>query len=167
MTKNIIALNEDACLLLGIQKGDQQSLNKLYDKYAPALMGIIYKLVQEEKIAEEILQKTFQLAWQQPVTSQILNSPVFTWLLRLARSAASSSIKLQQQNPVANDLVYGLANGNAVAKFSVTRQNTIFDLLYYKGLGYEAVASLLKIPVEEVKRHFSATLKNIDIVKVL
>lgn len=167
MTETIIASKEDTSLVLGIQNGDQQSLDKLYDKYAPVLMGFICKLVQEEKIAEEVLQKTFQLAWQQLSLSQISNGPVFTWLLHLARSTAASIQLPPLQNLIASDLVHNPANGNEEPNFSVTRQNTIFDLLYCKGLRYEAVASLLKIPVEEVKSHFRASVKNMNIESVL
>lgn len=167
MTATTIALQEDTRLVTGIQKGDQQALSELYNKYAPALMGIICKIVPHEKMAEAILQHTFLLAWQQLDTSQICQSSIFTCLLRLARSTAISNIKLQQPNLTASDFVNGSADSQPEQDFSVTRQNTIFDLLYCRGLGYHEVALLLKIPVQEVKNHFRQAVKNKAVVKIL
>ena len=42
-----------------LQNGDQQAFSYLYDNYAAALNGIIYRMVENRELAEDILQEAF------------------------------------------------------------------------------------------------------------
>lgn len=44
-------------------KKDQLAFSYLYDNYAAALNGVIYRIVQDEATAEDILQDAFIKIW--------------------------------------------------------------------------------------------------------
>jgi DNA-directed RNA polymerase specialized sigma24 family protein len=165
MTATTTHLPDDTCLISGIQQGDQQSLSKLYDRYAAPLTGIILKIVPDAKIADEVLQKTFLLAWHQVHCSE--KSPhvnTFTWLMHLARGIALSDIKFSmQQNHGTPDTVYSAANVLKGAACCSTGPKAIFDLMFYKGLNCREAASLLNITEKEVKQQFRSAVKSMEL----
>ena len=70
----------DLQLAASLQKGKQESLAVVYDKYAPALGGIISRMVNETALAEKILQDSFINAWRQVAAFNPSNSSFFTGL---------------------------------------------------------------------------------------
>ncbi|MBK7884438.1 MAG: hypothetical protein IPJ81_12115 [Chitinophagaceae bacterium] len=46
-----------------MQQGCQNTFGELYDRYAPVILGMITKIVDNEKIADELLQKYFVKMW--------------------------------------------------------------------------------------------------------
>ena len=140
MIGNSIGAADDLRLAVAIKKGDQQSLGLLYDKYAPALSGIISRIVNEEILAEKILNLTFVKAWNDVAAFNSCSSSLFSWLIKIVRQTAFEELTLQQeQNPQRNNLVYD------------AHQKSAFDLVYYKGLTYNEAATALQLTVAEVK----------------
>ena len=66
----------------------KEGMHLLYDKYAPALYGIILKIVRSEKIAEDVLQDTFVKIWSNITTYDKNKGRLFTWMLNIARNKA-------------------------------------------------------------------------------
>ena len=64
MTKSSVN-NEDRLLAIAIGRGDQQAFSKLYDKYAPALAGIISRIMGNYTATDEILQRIFLIVWNE------------------------------------------------------------------------------------------------------
>ena len=46
-------------LVMLLQSRDQQAFSYLYDNYSAALNGIIYRMVENRELAEDILQEAF------------------------------------------------------------------------------------------------------------
>lgn len=140
MIGNSIGAADDLRLAVAIKKGDQQSLGLLYDKYAPALSGIISRIVNEEILAEKILNLTFVKAWNDVAAFNSCSSSLFSWLIKIVRQTAFEELTLQQeQNPQRSNLVYD------------AHKKSAFDLVYYKGLTYNEAATVLHLTVAEVK----------------
>ena len=47
-----------------LQRGDQQAVSLIYKNYSNTLMGLIFKVVKSDVIAEEVLQDTFVKIWK-------------------------------------------------------------------------------------------------------
>ncbi|MBL0358724.1 MAG: hypothetical protein IPP72_18490 [Chitinophagaceae bacterium] len=56
---NSIRVDVDHGLATTINQGDRQALVVLYNKYAPALPGIIRRVVPTESLAEDIYKQPF------------------------------------------------------------------------------------------------------------
>lgn len=145
----------DLQLAVSLQQGNQESLAVVYDKYAPALRGIISKVVNETSLAEKILHDSFVHVWDQAVAFNPFKSSFFTWLINITRQTAFTAIESQKKtNPTGKDLVYE-------APFNISRQQAAFDLVYYKGLSYEAAATAMHTTVDAVKSDINLTLNKL------
>ena len=145
----------DLQLAASLQEGKQESLAVVYDKYAPALGGIINRMVNEKALAEKILQDSFINAWRQVATFDPANSSFFTWLINITRQTAFAALQSHQNaNSTGNNLVYD-------APSNLASQETAFDLVYYKGLSYAAAAAALQATVAEVKTGIHLTLNKL------
>ena len=54
--------NEEELVAL-LQNQDKQAFSYLYDNYAPALNNIIFRMVEDVTLSEDILQEAFVKIW--------------------------------------------------------------------------------------------------------
>ena len=169
MTKTITGAEEDLRLSVAIKEGDKQALGRIYDKYAPVLMGLISRIIPVDSSAEEILQTTFLHTWHQIGSFNASGSSLFTWLMNTARQLAIDKVRSGQvQNPPQHNLVYEHATSNNTEQIiQEPVQKIIFDMVYYKGESCMKAAEALGMPVEEIKKHIRLAIKNMISVKVL
>jgi DNA-directed RNA polymerase specialized sigma24 family protein len=145
---------DDLRLADAIKQGSQQSLAVLYDKYAPALSGIISRITNNEKQVEDILTSTFLQIWNQIATFNPSNSSLFSWLIKIARQTALEAVKTEKEkNP---------QNNNFVDKTPQQRlnQKSAFELVYYKGLTYSQAATQLAITVPELLKTIRTNIED-------
>ena len=76
----------DEMLITRIARGDAAALESLYDRYAPAVLGIALKILGDRAAAEDVLQETFWQVWKNAVSYQTGRESFAGWLFRLARS---------------------------------------------------------------------------------
>jgi RNA polymerase sigma-70 factor, ECF subfamily len=159
MTDNSIRADEDQRLAFSIKQRNGESFSILYDKYAPALLGIIKKIVNNEKLADEILKSTFVKVWNQAASFNDSKSSLFTWLINLARQTAVEEIKPAPEKNLLNDnYLYeektnGMSNGQ--------NKQSAFDLIYYAGLSCTEAAAKLHITVAELKTNIRMKIKKL------
>lgn len=163
MLRNSNRADEDQRLAVAVKQGNQQSFGLLYDKYAPALSGIIIRIANNEKQAEEILNITFVKVWNQIAAFNSSKTSLFVWLINIARQAAFDEIKsVQAKNPPYIIPVYE-ANEKEPANSSPMNgknQSSSFDLVYYKGLNFTEAAAKLHITVAELTNNIRMTIEN-------
>ena len=140
----------------------------LYDHYSKALYGIIYKIVNNEEIAQDLLQEAFLKIWKNIDTYDPFKGRLYTWLLNLTRNYAIdhyrssdfqhlnkiqnledsvSAVDKQMQGTMMNDHI-GLKETVAELK---PEYKQMIDLLYYKGYTHDEVAKEFNIPLGTVK----------------
>jgi RNA polymerase sigma-70 factor (ECF subfamily) len=155
-------------LVISIKGKDQDAFSYLYDNYAKALFGIIYKIVDDEMEAEDILQNVFIKIWNNFQSYDSSKGRLFTWMLNIARNSAIDSIRSsakiknnkipitentvshidqQQQLSIKTDHI-GL--NVEIAKLREDHR-TLIDLAYYEGYTQEQIAMQLDIPLGTVK----------------
>src|SRR6185312_7052186 len=75
-------------LITLLRSNKEKGISCLYDKYAPALNGIIVRIVKSEKKSEEVLQKTFLKITYTIEHFNGEHCSLFTWMSRIARQEA-------------------------------------------------------------------------------
>ena len=132
---------DDLQLTAFIDERNQQSLDYFYEKYSPALYGIIYRITDNKHVAEECLLATFVKAWNEIAAFRCLGISLFTWLLNIARQYAFAAITQEnEENPGNHNYVNG-----------VEQHYSAFELVYFKGLSMTQAAELSGITVIELK----------------
>ncbi|MDZ4808057.1 MAG: hypothetical protein SGI96_07270 [Bacteroidota bacterium] len=59
MLSHLHSAEENQRLVVLLKKGNQQALGLLYDKYAPALFGIIVRITNDQELAEKFYILSF------------------------------------------------------------------------------------------------------------
>lgn len=147
-----------------IKQKDERGLSMLYDKYAPALLGVITHIVHNQSIGEEILQQSFLKIWQNIQLFNDQKGTFFTWMATIARNTAIDHARLKStQNQSLTDEMSALSKEpsttmpldnidvkNLLAKLDIHHRQ-VLDLLYLKGYTQRAAADVLDIPLGTVK----------------
>lgn len=163
-------ITEEELLHLLATNGED-GMHLLYDKYAPALYGIILKIVGSEKIAEDLLQDSFLKIWSKITTYDKNKGRLFTWMLNIARNSAidctrsknfktiryteqisksevkSTSIKVDHIGLL--DLVHNLE----------PEIQKVIKVVYFKGYTHMEAAEYLNLPLGTVKGRIRKGLK--------
>ena len=169
MTRSLGSADEDDRLVIAIKKADQKAFELLYNKYAPVLMGLISRIVNDNNLAGEILQTSFLHTWNQINSFDANKSSLLMWLISIARNAAIDKVKserlknLQCNNNVGKHII----DNNNRQLFPEPFYKTIFEMVYFKGLSCKEAAAVLKIPVEELRKNIRLAIKNMNGVNVL
>jgi DNA-directed RNA polymerase specialized sigma24 family protein len=75
----------DEELIKMLRQKDISAISILYDKYASAIYGAIFRDVQDVTISEEILQKCFLHIWNNPNFHTKYDSHVLLWMIIIAK----------------------------------------------------------------------------------
>jgi len=84
---------EDAELLRAVARGDESAFARLYDRYAPILLGLLLRILRSRAEAEDVLQEVCLQVWQQARSFDPARGRPFTWLVTLARSRAIDRLR--------------------------------------------------------------------------
>lgn len=155
-------------LILKFQQKDEKAFETLYEMYGESMHGIIYNIVRDRAIAEEIMQDVFIKAWNNAASYSPQKGRFFTWLLNIARNAAidktrSKSFKNSKRNLDAQFFVDILQNHEDLnRKMDSIGINTyvsklkkkcveIIELLYFKGFTQKETSKETGIPIGTIK----------------
>jgi len=172
-------LSDTNYLLEQLRLKNAAAFSELYDKYAPALLGIIHKIVKNNGVEEELLQDVFVKVWKNIERYDAAKGTLFTWMLNIARNACidylrSSEHKIQKQftnelkpvNTVDNTLSYNPENSElrGLAFRLEHKYRQIIDLVYFWGYSQEEVSKMLNLPLGTVKTRSRNGLQELRIL---
>ncbi|MBT8295169.1 MAG: sigma-70 family RNA polymerase sigma factor [Gramella sp.] len=155
-------------LILELQKGNQRAFERIYELYSESVYGIIYNILNDEKIAEEILQDVFLKIWNNSSSYNSDKGRFFTWILNIARNASIDHIrskrhKNKQKNLKAENFVdilesrsnfEGKADAIGINKYiNILKPvcKKLIDLLFFQGYTQKETAEELEMPLGTVK----------------
>ena len=72
-------------IISGVQNGNRQHFEKLYDNYAPLLLGAIIRIVKDEPLAASVLKDTFIKVRKDMIEGYCTEDNLCTWMLSIAR----------------------------------------------------------------------------------
>ena len=166
--------DEDELVLL-LQRQDQQAFSYLYDNYAPALNGVIFRLVEDKTLSEDILQEAFIKIWYNFSSYDKSKGRLFTWMINLTRNLTIDTMRskgYKKQSKISGDenSVNNLQTvGDRIDKFDAMGirkqlsnlkpdQKLVIDLAYFNGLTQEEIAKEIGIPLGTVKTSMRAAI---------
>ncbi len=165
-------------LVKKFQNKDVKAFEKLYAMYSDSMHGVIYNIVRDHNVAEEVMQDVFVKVWQKSESYSKQKGRFFTWILNIARNAAidktrSKSFKKVKQNLNADFFVDIIQTSeslddktNAIGiKAFVDKLDEkckiVIDLLYFKGYTQSEASETLNIPIGTIKT------RNRNCIKIL
>ncbi len=165
-------------LILELQKGNQRAFERIYELYSESVYGIINSIVNDEKIAEEILQDVFLKIWDNASSYNSDKGRFFTWILNIARNASIDQIrskrhKNSKKNLSADNFVNILesssnfsakADAIGISKYIDILKpvcKKLIDLLFFKGYTQKETAEELDMPIGTVKTRNRACISKL------
>ncbi len=166
-------------LVIELQNKRESAFSVLYDDYAPALLGIAYKIVKDKTIAEEILQDVFVKIWKHIDTYDATKGTLFTWMLNITQNTCKDYFRSKQYNyqRLIDESAVEEIGGNYIPPSSNPPENNIdyqilmqkidpkykdiIDMVYVYGYSQQQVAEKLKVPLGTIKTRTRAALKQL------
>lgn len=170
----IIKYSEEE-LVEQLQVRNQQAFSYLYDNYAAALNGVIFKLVEDKELAEDILQEAFVKIWNNFSSYDAAKGRLFTWMINLTRNLTIDTLRskgYKKQRKISSDenSVSNLTDNAAVAeKFDALgirnqlsnlkpEQRSIIDMAYFNGFTQDEISKEMGIPLGTVKTRMRSAI---------
>jgi RNA polymerase sigma-70 factor (ECF subfamily) len=160
----------DRRLLARVAGREADALAALFDRHAPAVLGLLTRMLGRQGEAEEVLQEVFLWVWQHPLRYDPARSSLRGWLLVLARSRAldvlraSRSRRLREvgvarERPAALEPVPLAALEERERRRRIAaalgclpaEQRRCIELAFFAGLSHSQVAARLCQPLGTVK----------------
>ncbi|MFP2994475.1 RNA polymerase sigma factor [Spongiivirga sp. MCCC 1A20706] len=170
-------------LIAQLKNKDEAAFESLYQMYGESLFGVIYTIVKDQTLAEELLQDSFLKIWKNANTYTSKKGRFFTWILNIARNTAidayrSKSYNEKKQNLSADNFVDIIISNEdlgsktdaiGIEKFVHKLKKKcikLIDLLYFKGYTQKEAAEVIEIPVGTVKTRLRKCLSDLrELVK--
>lgn len=157
--------------------GERSGLDDVYQLCAPALHGVLFRIVRTASEAEDLLQETFVRIWTRRASYVADKGTPFTWMLNIARnlaidhlrSAHHRTLKIHDEledvgihDPVAPEGSQAdtVDMSNHVDTLP-TEQRQIVDLIYYQGYTQQEIADEFGIPLGTVKSRLRLAMKSL------
>ena len=165
-----------------LQMQDQQAFSYLYDNYAPSLNGVIYRLVENKELAEDILQEAFIKIWNNFAQYDSSKGRLFTWMINVTRnltidtlrskgykkqakiSTDENSVNNVQDNSFGADKFDTMGLQKQLANLR-PEQRSIIDMAYFKGYTQDEISKHTGVPLGTVKTRMRAAI--IELRKIL
>jgi RNA polymerase sigma-70 factor, ECF subfamily len=153
---------------------DERALGELYDQIAPWVLGLTFRILQDEDEAEEVVGDVFVQVWRHINQHDARRGPLVPWILSIARNRALDVLRrrrrwwrkterIAQAQGAPEDNVASTPHEAAVPGWPVHRevhaalaalpeeQRHVVLLSYFEGLSHREIARRLKQPLGTVK----------------
>ncbi|MCU7550816.1 sigma-70 family RNA polymerase sigma factor [Chitinophagaceae bacterium LB-8] len=162
----------ETSLIQGLLAHDEQAYSYLYDHYSKALFNIIYQIIPQQEVAEDVLQEVFIRLWQNITSYDASRGRLFTWMLNITRNLAIDRIRSKDYNKQTKTTelkedVYEKRSEQAIIN-DIGLKNTmnqlpdenrkLLELAYFQGYTQEEISKLLNLPLGTVKTRIRSTL---------
>ena len=177
---SILLRNKDEAALLERLRGrDPDAMGVLYDRYSRITYSLIYRVVRNQSVAEDLVQETFIRVWNRIQGFDHQKGALGPWILTVARnrsidyvrsvdgrmSANSLEVEKMENPAVFSNLEGELMNMDRVRSLKAAferldaNQRLVLELAYFEGMSQTEMASKLQKPLGTVKTWVRQALK--------
>lgn len=155
---------------------DPTAMAVFYDRYGPALYGLLRRLLRDEALAEDILQEGLVKIWEGFSAYDPHKGGLFPWALRLCRNLALDQLRsrrahqARQTQPLADNSALTPSNPSFQPEHVGLRelvaqlpspQRRLLELLYLQGYTMSEAAQELAVPLGTIRSRARAALRTL------
>jgi RNA polymerase sigma-70 factor, ECF subfamily len=164
-----------------LQRRETQAMADLYDRFGRLVYSVIYAIVHDTGIAEDLLQETFLRIWNRAAGFDAERGALGPWLLTVARNRAidhirsagarnsKNALELEDREHKSQELGAEIDLQNKdqakVIRAAMDRltenQRRVIELAYYEGLSQTEMAEKLGEPLGTIKTWVRGALKKL------
>lgn len=174
-----LSFKDDAQLVERLKRREPQAMAEMYDRYGRLAYSLIFRIVQNTGVAEELVQETFLRIWNRAHCFDAERGALGVWILAVARNRAIDYVRsvdgrmahyasefdalertgasaAVEENILNFDRVRLLKD--ALGKLNAN-QREVIEMAYYEGLTQSEMAERLNQPLGTVKTWVRSALK--------
>ena len=168
----------DEALIALVARGDDTALAELYDRVGRVAYGIAFRILRDERLAEDAVQEGFLAVWRSAATFRAERAKASTWVVTLVHRRAVDIVRREERRraePLEPAGVQdtpdpsGSAEDEAWLGFERERvlgalaalpdaQRESLELAYYGGYSQSELAEMLGVPIGTIKSRMFAGL---------
>ncbi|MEM7808959.1 MAG: sigma-70 family RNA polymerase sigma factor [Planctomycetota bacterium] len=167
----------DSELLAGIARQDLASLERLYQRHAPMLLGLARRILGDLREAEDCLQDVLIELWEKSDRFSASRGSVRSYLLLLTRSRCLDRLRkrrlrtvpelFEPADPAQTEPLAGAqhdelrsAVGDALDTLPDAQRRSL-ELAFFDGLTHAEIAEKTETPLGTIKGHIRRSLQRI------
>jgi RNA polymerase sigma-70 factor, ECF subfamily len=162
----------EARLITRIAEGDDKAFNAFYERFSGPLYGMVYRMMNDAKEAEDVLQEGFTYIWRKAATYDPNRSSPFAWAVMITRNKAIDRLRVRQRLEKLRDKVtseesfYQDRDETSANEPTLRERGTLvrsalqeipqeqrqaLELAFFSGLTHEQIAERLATPLGTIK----------------
>jgi RNA polymerase sigma-70 factor (ECF subfamily) len=162
----------DAGLINRIAQGDDSAFDALYKRFSGSLYGMAFRMMNDAKEAEDVLQEGFTYIWRKAGTYDPSRSSPFAWAVMITRNKAIDRLRVRQRIEKLRERVTSeelfdqdkdetsanepaLRERGAIVRSALKNippeQRQALELSFFGGLTHEQIAERLDTPLGTIK----------------
>ena len=162
----------EARLISRIAEGDDSAFTALYGRFSSSLYGMAFRMMNDAKEAEDVLQEGFTYIWRKAASYDSSRSSPFAWAVMIVRNKAIDRLRVRQRLERLRDKVItegtyyqekdetsanepSLRERGALLRSALKQipqeQRQALELAFFGGLTHEQIAERLATPLGTIK----------------
>jgi RNA polymerase sigma-70 factor (ECF subfamily) len=174
-TASPLGESPDMQLLVRVQRGDQQAMAVLFDRYSRVVYSVALRVLRDASVAEDILQEIFLQIWRKPASFSSTRGTLGAWLAVVARNRAIDHLRRKKPSEEVEEMMlaspFDLAQESernvlmeraraAIGLLPVEQRKTL-EMAYFDGLTHTEIAEMTGDPLGTVKTRIRSALTSL------
>jgi RNA polymerase sigma-70 factor, ECF subfamily len=167
----LLRTRDDGPLIERLRRRDPDAMAELYDRFSRITYSVIYRMVRNQPVAEDLVQETFLRVWNRMQAFDQNRGALGPWILTVARNRSidylrsvdgrmsACSVEVEKlENPGAFcDPESSILNSDRIRSLKKAfekldpNQRLVLELAYFEGLSQTEMAARLGKPLGTVK----------------
>lgn len=172
---------DDGKLARRLQNREPAAMGELYDRYGKLVYSLIYRVVRDTGVTEDLVQETFLRVWNRAHGFDAERGALGPWLLAVARNRAidyvrssggkmarsALEIEYAEQPAAFTDFEADVLSQDRARRVRAAlerlneNQRHVIELAYFEGLSQSEMAERMGQPLGTVKTWVRTALKNL------
>ena len=176
MRKHHAHLSDEALVAL-VARGNESALAELYDRVGRVAYGLAFRVLRDERLAEDAVQEGFLALWRTAAAFRAERSKASTWILTLVHRRAVDLVRREERRraePLAEEVAGHAGETETTEEAAWLRferdrvqkalgqlpdvQREAIELAYYGGFSQSELAERLGVPLGTIKSRMFAGL---------
>jgi RNA polymerase sigma-70 factor (ECF subfamily) len=163
---------DDADLLSRVQRGEEQAMAVLFDRYARMVYSVSLRVLRDSAAAEDVMQEILMQIWRNPNSFIAAHGSLGAWLSVVARNRSIDSLRRKRPTEQVEEMNLASATNladeaertllmerarKAVVLLPAEQRKTL-EMAFFDGLTHSEIAEMTGDPLGTVKTRIRSAL---------
>ncbi len=162
----------DPALLAGVQRGEEQAIASLYDRYAKLVYSVALRVLRDPAAAEDVLQEIFLQVWRKPEGFSATRGSLGGWLAVVARNRSIDFLRRRRPTESVEEVMLAapcnlgaeserhlmMEKARGLIAALPREQRKTLEMAFFDGLTHTEIAEMTGEPLGTVKTRIRSAL---------